>query len=202
MVGSMPCFEGLRTRSPAMLLFFIAVSASLACLLGASSARADQRDPRLDRLFAQLRDAKSELEAAAVSDQIWAIWNSAADPSLDALMRQGSAALEQGELLRAVELFSLIIDRDRDFAEAWNKRATAYYVMRDYESSIRDVVQLLELEPRHFKALSGMGLIYSELRADGPALRWFERALEVHPYLDGVPQRVRALRVKLRQGET
>ncbi len=162
---------------------------------------ADQRDPRLDDLFEQLRSAETPQVAAAATRDIWAIWNTPNDESLNELMREGSQALDRGELLRAVELFSRIIDRDRNFAEGWNKRATAYYQMQNYEGSIRDVEEVLRLEPRHFAALSGMGLIYSELGADAPAMRWFERALEVHPFLSNVPEQIETLRKRLRKGE-
>jgi tetratricopeptide (TPR) repeat protein len=105
--------------------------------------------------------------------------------------------MERGDLATALGIFSELIERAPTFSEAWNKRATAYYQLGDYEASMRDVSVVLELEPRHFAALSGMGLIYTELAADAPALRWFERALKVHPYLRGVPERVAQLRQRL-----
>ena len=147
--------------------------------------------------------------------QIWQIWNTPSDESLAELMREGSLELERGNWERSIEIFSAIIERDPEFAEGWNKRATAYYQRardanpqttefakrRDFDASIRDVVRVLRLEPRHFAALSGMGLIYSELGADAPALRWFERALEVNPFLANVPKQIQTLRQRIRRGE-
>lgn len=160
-------------------------------------ASADQRDPRLAGLFDQLRIAPGPVQAERVAREIWDVWTQGGDAELDGLMSRGSRAMERGDLPAALEIFSDLIERAPKFAEAWNKRATAYYQMRDYEASMRDVSKVLELEPRHFAALSGMGLIYTELEADAPALRWFERALDVHPYLRGIPERVAELRRRL-----
>ncbi len=163
-------------------------------------AEADQRDPRLGPLFDRLREAPGPVQAERIAVQIWEIWTQAGEAELDALMSRGSRAMERGDLPSAVGIFSELVERAPGFAEAWNKRATAYYNMGDYEASMRDVGRVLELEPRHFAALWGMGLIYSELDADAPALRWFERALRVHPYLRGAPERVVELRRRLEDG--
>jgi tetratricopeptide (TPR) repeat protein len=160
-------------------------------------ASADQRDPRLGELFDQLREAPGPAQAERIARQIWEVWTQAGDTELDALMSRGSRAMERGDLGTALGIFSELVELAPGFAEAWNKRATAYYQIGDYEASMRDVSVVLELEPRHFAALSGMGLIYTELDADAPALRWFERALRVHPYLSGVPERVAELRRRL-----
>jgi tetratricopeptide (TPR) repeat protein len=163
----------------------------------ALAASADQRDPRLPGLFAQLGNASSAGQAEQVARQIWDAWNSAGDEELDRLMRSGSRALQRGELGEALQMFTQLVERAPRFAEGWNKRATAYYQLGDYEASMNDVSVVLELEPRHFAALSGMGLMYDELDAEAPALRWFERALRVHPYLSGIRERVVALHRRL-----
>jgi tetratricopeptide (TPR) repeat protein len=112
-------------------------------------------------------------------------------------MQQGIRAMERNDFLAAAGIFSELIERAPKFAEGWNKRATAYYKLGEYEASMRDVGAVLELEPRHFAALWGMGLIYVELEADAPALRWFERAQRVHPHLQGASERVAELRRRL-----
>ena len=176
-------------------------AATLALGLGAPRlAAADQRDARLGPLFAQLHDAGSPEQADLIARDIWDLWNSAGDEETDRLMRVGSGALKRGELGVALETFSEIVKRSPGFAEGWNKRATAYYELGDYEASMRDVKVVLELEPRHFAALSGMGLMYSDLDAEAPALRWFERALEVHPHLLGIRERVAMLHKRLDDG--
>jgi len=116
-------------------------------------------------------------------------------------MRAGTDAMGRDPRV-AVQIFSELIERAPEFSEAWNKRATAYFQLGDYERSIRDVAVVLKLEPRHFAALSGMGLMYLNLDAEAPAMRWFERSLEVHPYLGGIREQVEKLRERLDTGGT
>jgi tetratricopeptide (TPR) repeat protein len=170
---------------------------ALCVLLGATPLAASQRDPRLPRLFARLALVSSGEEARRIESQIWGIWSESGSAEIDSLLLRGTQAMNQGDLDAALRSFSEAIERAPDFAEGWNKRATAYYQKGDYPASIRDVEVTLRLEPRHFAAISGMGLIYTELGADAPALHWFERALEVHPHLTGLRERVGQLRRKL-----
>jgi tetratricopeptide (TPR) repeat protein len=183
------------------------VAATVACVwlwagLPVQAVHADQRDPRLRPLLDQLAECREPRAGEELVRQIWEIWDSAGEPGIDRIMQRSTEALRRGEYLRAVEGFTQVVERRPDFAEGWNKRATAYFQMRDFESSIRDVVKVLELEPRHFAALSGMGLMYNEMGADAPALRWFERALAVHPCMGGVKQQVDELRARLANGRT
>jgi len=86
----------------------------------------------------------------------------------------------------AVEIFSELIKISPDFAEAWNKRATVYYMMGKFELSTADVVETLRLEPRHFGALSGQGLIHLQSKREQAAIDWFKRALRVNPFMDNI----------------
>jgi tetratricopeptide (TPR) repeat protein len=112
-------------------------------------------------------------------------------------MRQGTVAMSQGQLGRALERFDRIVDLAPEFAEGWNKRATVLYLMGDYQASVLDIQRTLELEPRHFGALSGLGLIYDAIEEPAAALRSFEAALEIHPHLVGTLQRIEELRRQL-----
>jgi len=170
----------------------------LAGALLAPPAWARQDDPRLDPLFERLAATDDDNEAALIANQIWSIWIETGDPALDRVMARGVVAMRLRQLDAALESFDYIIETDADFAEGWNKRATVYFLMGRYEDSIRDVERVLALEPRHFGALSGMGLILSELGEDGQALDWFERALAINPHLQGIRERVRAIKAKLR----
>ena len=102
----------------------------------------------------------------------------------------------------AVERFSELIDAEPSFAEAWNKRATVYYLMDRYEDSVRDIERTLALEPRHFGAISGMGLIFLERADEVGALDAFEKVLEIHPYARGARFYVEQLRLRLRGRRT
>jgi tetratricopeptide (TPR) repeat protein len=98
-----------------------------------------------------------------------------------------------------VDTFSEVIKLEPDLAEAWNKRATVYYLMGEYEASVRDIERTLALESRHFGALSGLGFIYLSHGEDRAAIEAFEAALEINPYLPGARTRVEELRRRQRR---
>ncbi len=172
---------------------------ALAALLSAAMPlSADQSAPELDGLFQQLRGAADAAQAQAVEARIWALWSESGDPRVDALLARGTAAMEAGDLERAVALFSTAVERAPRFAEAWNKRATARYLMRDFAASVDDIRRTLALEPRHFGAVSGMGLIFLERGDLRGALDAFERVLEIHPQSPSARVHVQHIRERLR----
>jgi tetratricopeptide (TPR) repeat protein len=166
----------------------------------ASPVAARQDDPRLDALFAQLLSAADSDQAHALEMSIWRIWTEAGDADLDQFMTFGIGAMRAGQFGPALNSFNAIINADPAFAEGWNKRATLYFYMGRYDDSISDVERTLALELRHFGALSGMGLIHTELDDEATALEWFEYALQVNPHMPYILQRVDELRTRL-QGE-
>ncbi|HEX6144388.1 MAG TPA: tetratricopeptide repeat protein, partial [Geminicoccaceae bacterium] len=172
--------------------------ALLALLLlgGERPAAADQADHRLDVLFEQLKSGDVN-QAPVLEHQIWQIWIASDDRVANRLMREGIGAMANDELQAARDLFDRLIDHSPDFAEAWNKRATVNYLMGDFAASVADIQKTLELEPRHFGALSGLGLIYDALEEPEAALRSFEAALAVNPHLSGTRERVEDLRREL-----
>lgn len=171
-----------------------------AIVLGGGPARADQTDPRLAPLFEQLRAASEPGKAQVIEGLIWQLWTESGDPATDSLMELGLAALQAGNLPGALELFDAVTARKPDFAEGWNKRATVLYMLGAYEKSAEDVERVLKLEPRHFGALSGLGLIDLERDRPDEALDAFERALALHPYLPGLKQRIEQLQRRKRDG--
>jgi tetratricopeptide (TPR) repeat protein len=159
-------------------------------LLGllASAAEADQRDPRLPALFSKLKAAKTVETALPIEAEIWTIWAQSDNDDVNLLMGLGINAMEREDYGTALELFDKMIEVAPDFAEGWNKRATVLYLMGELDRSHADVQKVLELEPRHFGALSGLGLLHMAQGEAEKALDAFRRALAVHPSMPG-PQR-------------
>ena len=158
---------------------------------------AAQDDARLEYLFSRLHGTADRTEAKAIEIVIWNIWTLHGDETVDGEMRRGIEAMSAGHLPAAVEAFDTVIALDPDHAEGWNKRATAYYYMGRFDDSVRDIGRTLALEPRHFGALSGLGMIFLDLGREHAALEVFERAQAIHPHLAAVNARIQALREKL-----
>lgn len=161
------------------------------------SARADQGDPRLDELFQALAQADDPAGARNVEFVIWQIWMTSEDPVINTLMVQGVSAMGRKDNRLALSKFDQIVAIAPGFAEGWNKRATVQYLIGAYTKSLADIDRTLALEPRHFGALSGRGLVYAELGEEALALEAFEAALAIHPYLAGAQENARRLRERL-----
>ena len=188
----------VRSRLAAMLLAII-VLAIIA--LPASSLLADQTDARLPALFTELRTTSEAEKAKIVAAEIWRIWSEHRDNDrLSERLKIGIAQMEAGRLRQAEQIFTTIIDTDPAFAEAWNKRATVYFLMGAYERSKRDIAQTILREPRHFGALSGLGLVETHLGNYEAALNAYEQAIALHPYLENYEEITTALK-KLVAGE-
>ena len=172
-------------RTAIVLLLFLGL---------AMPAAADQDDPRLDRLFEQLYHAPDPVVARAVEHAIWNIWLSSDDDVINALMAEGVAAMQRRDYPVALRSFDSMVELAPEFAEGWNKQATLYYLMGAYQNSLDDIVRTLELEPRHFGALSGRGMILHDLGRNEEALTAFEAALDVNPQMPGARVNVEALR--------
>ena len=175
---------------------------TLICFGGTGAALADQRDGRLDALFERLQETADPADAAALQQRIWQIWIESDDPGSSQLMRRGMTAMASGDHEVALEAFDDLVDLAPDFAEAWNKRATVYYLMGRLDESVSDIQQTLELEPRHFGALSGLALIYDAVDEPEAAIRSLEAALEINPHLHGSRERIHQLRDKMRGTRT
>ena len=171
-------------------------------LLLAATARADQNDPRLGPLFERLKGAPGPIEAELVEGQIWRIWAEIPDPASRALYESGVAAMERKDLRAAREALDRLVAQAPGFAEAWNKRATLSYLTGDDAASIADIQRTLALEPRHFGALSGLGLVCLRLVRPECALAGFEAALAIHPFLPGARAHVLMLREQLKGDPT
>lgn len=163
---------------------FAAVGLAIAglLLLTATAASARQDDPQLDQLFATLQQTDDQSVASATTTRIWQIWYEAGDDRIDSFMSLGRSAMAGGDFPKALANFDQAIARDPQYAEAWNQRATLYFFIGNMEASTHDAQQTIGLEPRHFGALSGLGLINLRVGELESAIEWFERALAVNPH--------------------
>jgi tetratricopeptide (TPR) repeat protein len=153
---------------------------------------ADQNAPELDDLFQALQQTRDPVEAAPLEARIWELWVQHDDPAASRLMAQGLTEADSGNLDAAVATFTQLIELKPDFAEAWNRRATLNYQLGNYAASKDDIDHVLKLEPYHFGALSGLGLVHIAQGEYFEARRAFSAALEVNPSME-------AVRVNLRQ---
>jgi tetratricopeptide (TPR) repeat protein len=159
-------------------------------------SRADRRN-NLEFLFGALKVAPSAEAAKAIEQRIWALWLVSPSDTANLLMTRVKVAVEKKDLDLAVKLLSGIIEIKPDYVEAWNRRATIYFMQKDYARSMADIRQVLAREPRHFGALSGLGLILQDVGDDKRALDAYRRALAVHPYLPRIPDLVKTLTEKV-----
>ena len=160
-----------------------------------SSVNAEERNNKLDKLFDELKNTKDESSAQVIENEIWEIWS--IHPSddrrgfrLTELLIQGTRLMNMRELSKAYELFTKVITVESDWAEAWNKRATVLYLMKQYESSLADIEITLVLEPRHFGALSGQALNYIELNLYEKAIESYKAAQKIYPLLDSAKKMI------------
>ncbi|MEX2224222.1 MAG: tetratricopeptide repeat protein [Candidatus Rokuibacteriota bacterium] len=117
---------------------------------------------------------------------VWRVWSRSGDAEADGLLQAGIEQMSRGDGPAALETFTKAIQRKPDFAEAWNKRATVYFLLGDDEKSLRDCDEVIKRNPAHFGALAGYGQIYLRLDEPERALSYFRRALRVNPNLSGV----------------
>jgi tetratricopeptide (TPR) repeat protein len=152
----------------------------------------------LPQLAAALRDSDEVVRENAESS-MWQVWSRSGDPTIDRLFATGLEQMNARQGEQAVETFSEIIRRKPDFAEGWNKRATVYYLLGEYQKSLADCDEVMKRNPYHFGALSGYGMIYMQLDQPAIALEYFERALRVNPNLESTRQTIEMLKTLLIQ---
>jgi len=155
------------------------------------------RTKGLDFLFGALKAAPDEASARHVEARIWAQWMQTPSDTAALLMSRAKQAMDAQKADVALKLLDSVIKLRPDYTEAWNRRATLYYLKNDYVRSIQDIQQVLIREPRHFGALAGLGMIMQDLGDDKRALDAFRKALAVNPHLEKVPDLVKSLTEKV-----
>jgi tetratricopeptide (TPR) repeat protein len=151
----------------------------------------------LDFLLGALKAAPDEASAKYVEARIWALWMQTPSDTAALLMARAKFAMDAQKMDVALKLLDAVIKLRPDYVEAWNRRATVYYLQNDYAHSLADIEQVLIREPRHFGALAGLGMIMQDLGDDKRALDAFRKALAVDPYLEKVPDLVKTLTEKV-----
>ena len=173
MLSTFTCCKDLESYFSFMNRSIIIFSGSLwliiASILNASSTT--------QTLLDQLKRAQSMDEAGPIVDKLWREWTSAHKNSDE----EGLVAMSEGNLDRAENIFTKLIEANPSFTEAWNKRATLRFMLWDFEGSLRDVEKVLTLEPRHFGALSGLGMIHLRLGDPERALKAYEDLVNIFP---------------------
>ncbi|HAD35818.1 MAG TPA: hypothetical protein DCF72_02610 [Gammaproteobacteria bacterium] len=176
----------LRPLAAQLIAVLVLLSYSLA-------GPADQNDPALNSLFDRLATTSSAEEASDISNEIWQRWSANDDPDVSQLMEIGIRALNYSTYRKALRSFDRVIEMAPQFAEGWNKRATLYYHIREYRRSIDDIKETLRLEPRHFGAWSGLGLVSLAQENYPGALVAFKKALSINPHIPNIRRYVQKL---------
>ena len=151
----------------------------------------------LDFLFGALKVAPDDVTAKAIEERIWALWAVTRSDTTTLLMARAQTAMEQHDFDLAIKLLDAVIKIKPKYVEAWNRRATIYYMKKDYGHALADIREVLRREPRHFGALSGLGLIMQDIGDDKQALEVYRRALSIYPRLQRVPDVVKTLQEKV-----
>ena len=155
------------------------------------------RTKNLDFLFGALKAAPDEVSAKHVEARIWAIWLQTPSDTASLLMSRAKTAVDAKQIDVAIKLLNSVIKLRPDYIEAWNRRATLYYMQNDYGRSLADIQQVLIREPRHFGALAGLGMIMQEVGDEKRALEAYRKALAVNPHLEKIPDQVKSLTEKV-----
>jgi tetratricopeptide (TPR) repeat protein len=176
-----------------------AVRACLVALLGlilAGNALAQNAGSGtvLDTLFIKLQSATDPSAIKSLEAAIWEQWVMVPDMSQRAQMMRGIAEMQQQELKASVETFTRLIDLAPDLSEAWNKRATAHWLMGNFPASLADICETVKREPRHFGAYSGLGMIRAEMGENGRAVAAFELARRWNPHIPGIEGEIERLK--------
>jgi len=158
---------------------------------------ADQTDQRLGDLFQTLKTSHDSAQLNEVEAAIWEIWYDSGDPDIDTLMLEAGELVAIGDLAAAEESYARIIQLVPNFSEGWNRRATVRFYRQDYDGSLADIEQTLKLEPRHFGAIWGLGMILGLQQDYQRAIYAFEKLLEIKPNSQDARPRIKLLKEAL-----
>jgi len=171
------------------------LAALLGLMLGANAmAQNAGSGTVLDTLFIKLQSATDPSAIKSLEAAIWEQWVMVPDMSQRALMMRGIAEMQQQELKASIETFTRLIDLAPDLSEAWNKRATAHWLVGNFPASLADICETVKREPRHFGAYSGLGMIRAEMGENARAVAAFELARKWNPHIPGIEGEIERLK--------
>ncbi|HJY17587.1 MAG TPA: tetratricopeptide repeat protein, partial [Xanthobacteraceae bacterium] len=150
-----------------------------------------------DTLFSALKIAPDATSAKAIENRIWEVWSQSGSDTCDLLMTRVKDAIEEKDYDLAVRLLNSVIAIRPGYVEAWNQRATVYYLKDDYPHAIADIAEVLAREPRQFGALAGLGMMLQDIGDDKDALEAYRKALAIDPHLENIPDAVKTLTDKV-----
>ena len=184
----------MRTGTTLVVQLAAAFAAALFLVMLAAGACL-AADGNLDDLYAQLADPDNSKWQRAESD-IQRQWSRSGSPMMDLLLKRGQEAMQNGDLAAAIEHLTALTDHAPDFAEGWNARATAYFLAGLFGPSVADIEMTLSLNPHHYGALAGLGIILEQTGQDAAAMRAYRASLAIHPHQEGILEALERLEQK------
>ena len=163
------------------------------------SSLSDERDNKLNQLFIELKVNQSN-DAFIIEQEIWKLWSThPTDLKLTARLEEGAQFVRTQQLSKAIEIFTEVIKLDQNWAEAWNKRATVFYMMGKFKQSQEDIDKVLALEARHFGALAGQGLVNIQLKNYEKAILSYQQVKEIYPSMQSPEIMIRRIEELMKQ---
>ena len=168
-------------------------------IINSSSVYANTINDQLNKLFSDLK-ISSESSSFLIEQKIWKLWSTHPnDEKLTTLLAEGSAAVNNNQLTEAINIFTKVIELDPNWAEAWNKRATVFYLVGKFQKSQDDIDKVLNLEKRHFGALAGQGLVNIQLKNYEKAIKSYQKALEIYPSMRSPVMMIKEIEALIKQ---
>ena len=164
-----------------------------------TSIKANETDKKLNQLFNDLL-LSNDTSSNEIEQKIWKLWSTHPDDKkLTVMLSQGSEAVNNNQLIKAIDIFTDVINQDPTWAEAWNKRATVLYMIGEYQKSQNDINKVLELEQRHFGALAGQGLVNIKLKNYEKAIKSYKKALKIYPSMQSPEIMIKEIEALIKQ---